>query len=47
MQDDSAYGTYSLPQQFSAGWFALEDVKPDSGELMHFVESHRKVPEFI
>jgi hypothetical protein len=47
MHQDSAYVAYSLPQQFSAAWFALEDVKPDSGELMYFVESHRKLPEFI
>jgi len=47
MHQDSAYVAYSLPQQFSAAWFALEDVKPDAGELMYFVESHRKLPEFI
>ena len=47
MHQDSAYVAYSIPQQFSAAWFALEDVKPDAGELMYFVESHRKLPEFI
>jgi hypothetical protein len=47
MHQDSAYVAYSLPQQFTAAWFALEDVKPDAGELMYFVESHRKLPEFI
>jgi phytanoyl-CoA dioxygenase PhyH len=45
MHQDSAYVAYSIPEQFSAAWFALEDVKPDAGELMYFVESHRKLPE--
>ncbi|MEB3065743.1 phytanoyl-CoA dioxygenase family protein [[Mycobacterium] zoologicum] len=47
MHQDSAYVAYSIPQQFSAAWFALEDVKPDAGELEYFVESHRKLPEFV
>jgi phytanoyl-CoA hydroxylase len=47
MHQDTAYVAYSLPRQFSAAWFALEDVKPDAGELMYFVESHRKLPEFV
>ncbi len=47
MHQDSAYVAFSIPQQFCAAWFALEDVKPDAGELMYFVESHRKLPEFI
>jgi hypothetical protein len=47
MHQDSAYVAYSLPQQFSAAWIALEDVKPGGGELMYFPESHRKLPEFL
>jgi len=44
---DSAYVPYSLPLQFVATWMALEDVEAGTGELEYFVESHRKLPEFL
>lgn len=47
IHQDSAYVPYTLPLQFAATWIALEDVEAGTGELEYFVESHRKLPEFL
>jgi len=47
IHQDSAYVPYSLPLQFAASWIALENVTEGAGELEYFVESHRKLPDFV
>ena len=46
MHQDSAYVVVSSPMQLVASWTALEDIRPDSGELQYFEGSHR-LPEYV
>ena len=46
MHQDSAYVVVSSPMELVASWTALEDIRPDSGELQYFEGSHR-LPEYL
>jgi hypothetical protein len=46
LHKDTAFVGTSSAMQFAASWTALEDVKPGSGELIYYAESHRD-PEFL
>lgn len=46
IHQDSAYVHVSRPMELAASWLALEDIKPDSGELEYYPGSHR-IREFI
>jgi len=45
MHQDTAYVVVSSPMELVASWTALEDIKPDSGELQYYEGSHR-LPEY-
>jgi hypothetical protein len=40
VHQDTAYVKVSSPLEFVASWVALEDVRPDSGELEYYARSH-------
>jgi len=40
IHQDTAFVKVSSPLEFVASWVALEDVRPDSGELEYYVGSH-------
>ncbi|MGH6846939.1 MAG: phytanoyl-CoA dioxygenase family protein [Methylocella sp.] len=46
LHKDTAFVRVSSAMEFVASWTALEDVKPGSGELIYYRESHRD-PEFL
>jgi phytanoyl-CoA hydroxylase len=41
VHQDAAFVKVSSPMKLAASWIALEDVKPDSGELEYYVGSHQ------
>ncbi len=46
VHQDTAYVRVSSPLEFVASWVALEDVRPDSGELEYYARSHT-LPDFL
>lgn len=46
LHQDCAFVTYCRPLQFVGVWIALEDIRPDSGELVYALESH-KPPHYL
>jgi phytanoyl-CoA hydroxylase len=45
IHQDTAFVRVSSPMEFSASWVALEDVQPETGELIYYEGSHR-FPEY-
>jgi len=46
LHQDSAYVRLNRPMELAASWLAMEDIKPESGELEYYVGSHR-IKEYI
>ena len=45
LHQDTAYVVLDKPMELAAAWIALEDIAPDSGELMYLDGSHQ-MPEW-
>ena len=45
LHQDTAYVVLDKPMEFAAAWIALEDISPESGELMYLDGSHQ-MPEW-
>jgi len=46
IHQDTAFVRVSSPMEFAASWIALEDVQPETGELIYYEGSHR-FPEYL
>jgi len=44
MHQDAAYVVVNAPLEMAASWIAVEDIRPDTGELEYYAGSHRLRP---